>query len=374
MVRLTIVLASYASDATSRGVHPLTSGSIGNSGQSEAEDSRAHSYSYTTSATPRPMSFSSSSSGTETPRPETRVVSTMEDTFVPSTVPVTYSSLLSPPVTTRPLSQASREGTSAEVVHSTSMSSLGRVLSNSTEPVPLPDQDQNRSRSTSHKSSVISLTSDQGTQTLQPLASNSTPVRSRPVHPLAKTTVSPPQSKETSKLAKLAQARIHRTRPPTSPLQSETIATGEVLPTGVMSKRSSTVTTHITTTYQTLDSLTSYKPKSKLSMKVQGSQRSAAPTVAPEPEIQVEESAMFSAKPSAPRSLVGSATPSAFAALLLDNRIPTSSPPRPPQLPLGGRNASLASSAFTFDSPSPDDLVANARRGTALRQTNEVRR
>jgi hypothetical protein len=285
---------------------------------------------------------------------------------------MTQSTMFSPPPTSRALSQPGDLFPVQNTADtSLTMSSLGDVIT----PVPSPPPklaSPLKSEPSSHSSrvsSAISLTSQHDSVTSNQAQSYNTPIQVRPVNPVLNMSVTtPPQSKEvTSKLAKLAQARIHRQKPPSVSPHNDTVATGQKVPlAGVASKRSVTITTHITTTHQTLDSLTSPRHKSKLSMKALASQRAVASEPPPKPKFEApgKEASMFSSSRTETDSLLGSAGPSSFAALLLDKRVPMSSTPRQPQKSLIGTQT--RSSAFTFNSPSPDDIVADARRGTAL--------
>jgi hypothetical protein len=218
-----------------------------------------------------------------------------------------------------------------------------------------------------------------------------------------------------SKLALLAQAKVDASKAPRLPKAKTEYLTPIA--------NGSSVTTAITTSYQSLFSLTdpsrshvipkqhvvplsSVTPdsrQSKLAMKI----KKAAGKQRPEPEEDVSTplaSPMFSPEPSRTR-----ASPSAFASLLVDDVLTTPkgnetlhNPAKESRLgEKQGRPSALFSEdsvdfhesyrnrarkhrhlrspdfspplGFAFDSPSPDDIVFNARRGTSLGQTKDSR-
>ncbi|KAJ7162535.1 hypothetical protein C8R43DRAFT_880262 [Mycena crocata] len=224
---------------------------------------------------------------------------------------------------------------------------------------------------------------------------------------------SPPATRQLSKLALLAQAnkaarivKPGKTGPP--PLPEEHTEYLTPIANG------STVTTAITTSYQSLYSLTDpTRPpkttapfvvplpaptyvasppdtkKSKLAMKIKKAQEKNLPTSVP-PEVPPPSiPPMFLPKPTRTR-----ASPSAFASLLVDDTLPSEvsdadvrivkqkklkekqseeqprhrskrhPPTAVPHFP--GPNG------FAFDDPSPDDIVLNARRDTSLAQTRKT--
>ncbi|KAJ7638537.1 hypothetical protein FB45DRAFT_405216 [Roridomyces roridus] len=243
-----------------------------------------------------------------------------------------------------------------------------------------------------------------------------TPTFHRPSAPTpSKVPVMPSSSssspaRQPSKLALLAQAnKAARTaKPPqTTPLSGPPPLPEEHTEYLTPIANGSTVTTAITTSYQSLYSLTNPAPplkstapyvvplpasmsgdakKSKLAMKIKKAQEKQVPQpvvpAAPPPAVP----SMFLPKPSRTR-----ASPSAFASLLVDDASPSDSsdtetrevekqkqlkeklahkqrrskrhPAPVPHL--------FTPSGFKFDDPSPDDIVLNARRDTSLAHTKK---
>ncbi|KAJ7774209.1 hypothetical protein DFH07DRAFT_912701 [Mycena maculata] len=241
-----------------------------------------------------------------------------------------------------------------------------------------------------------------------------TPTLNRPSAPtpskaavMPSSSSSPPATRPPSKLALLAQAnKAARTvKPKTSgPPRLPEEHTEYLIPIA----NGSTVTTAITTSYQSLYSLTDPAPprkstspfvvplptptyvatpadakKSKLAMKIKKAQEKHQPQPvvpeAPPPSIPP----MFLPKPTRTR-----ASPSAFASLLVDDaladaearhlgkhkRAKEKSEPRHKSK----RNPPTAvpdlfpPTGSAFDGPSPDDIVLNARRDTSLAQTRKA--
>lgn len=253
-----------------------------------------------------------------------------------------------------------------------------------------------------------------------------TPTLNRPAAPtpskvpeMPSSSGSPPATRQPSKLALLAQANkaARGARPGMPVLPTRTghphlpeEHTEYLTPIA----NGSTVTTAITTSYQSLYSLTdpgrapktmapfvvplspptpvsnpTDAKKSKLAMKIKKAQekhqpRPAAPAVAP-PMIPP----MFLPKPTRTR-----APPSAFASLLVDDALSldvqntdvqhlAKKKLKEKDLDEKSRHRSRrhpstkvpdfsAPRAFAFDGPSPDDIVLNARRDTSLAQTRKA--
>jgi hypothetical protein len=211
------------------------------------------------------------------------------------------------------------------------------------------------------------------TQTQTGISASHTGVQSPDFSALNPTTPS-----KTSKLAQLAQARSQRNKLMTP---SKTEATGQQVPQGISSYSASSVTTHITTTHQSLASLaempSSAKATSKLARKAQNARMKRKEPVETEAQsfISVEEYPMFQAQRPVSTmysSVIRPAPPSPFASLLAEEGVITSSPPRVglnlrPKPPDNISTSSAFSRSFAFDVPSPDDIVQNARNRTALR-------
>lgn len=207
--------------------------------------------------------------------------------------------------------------------------------------------------------------------------------------------------KPMSKLAKLAQQKVTANKAPKLPPPK----TEYLVPTA----NGGTATTAITTSYQSFFSLTdpkrpSYTPKldvvpiatastaqpvrtSKLALKVKkaGERPAAKPAV--------EEHAETIATPVSPifQSTTRSrAPPSAFASVLMREDLVMYKPSKKSKMKesdrrnrteeLNARHTNetggivpnfVPSSGFAFDSPSPDDLVFNARRGTSLSKSGK---
>ena len=190
--------------------------------------------------------------------------------------------------------------------------------------------------------------------------------------------LNPTTPSKTSKLARLAQSRTQRSQLLTP---QKTEVTGQQVPQGISSYPASSVTTHITTSHQSLSSLaempSSSKGISKLARKAQSARNKRLEP--PEPETQtlisVQEYPMFQAQQVASTrysSIIRPAPPSPFAALLAEDEVETSSPPRNGwnlrrKAPDRISTSSTFSRSFAFDVPSPDDIVQNARNRTALR-------
>ncbi|KAF8211450.1 hypothetical protein K438DRAFT_1958558 [Mycena galopus ATCC 62051] len=221
---------------------------------------------------------------------------------------------------------------------------------------------------------------------------------------------SPPTTRQPSKLALLAQAnkaaRIAKQTPvPTNPPRLPEEHTEYLTPIA----NGPTVTTAITTSYQTLYSLTnpdrppaSTEPfvvplstsasatsaadakKSKLAMKIKKAQEKLQPApVAPEaPPPSIPP--IFLPKPTRTR-----AAPSAFASLLVDDvpddeatrlakqrKLKGKQPEEPRHRSKGKQPTRIPDfygpGGFAFDGPSPDDIVLNARRDTNLTQTRKA--
>jgi hypothetical protein len=129
--------------------------------------------------------------------------------------------------------------------------------------------------------------------------------------------------------------------------------------------------------------------KSKLAMKIKKAQEKHQPQpVAPEVQPPPSIPPMFLPKPTRTR-----AAPSAFASLLVDDvpEVPDAEARRvAKQRKLKGKQSEeeprrrskrkhptkipdlFVPSGFTFDGPSPDDIVLNARRDTSLSQTRKA--
>ncbi|KAJ7179425.1 hypothetical protein C8R46DRAFT_1211987 [Mycena filopes] len=228
---------------------------------------------------------------------------------------------------------------------------------------------------------------------------------------------SPPTARQPSKLALLAQAnkaaRIAKPQTPTwsPPPRLPEERTEYLTPIA----NGSTVTTAITTSYQSLYSLTDAgRPsvssipyvvplptpasvgsgdakKSKLAMKIKKAQEKQQPSpVAPEAPPPPPIPPMFLPKANRTR-----ASPSAFASLLVDDAMPSGTADaearRSAQLKkLKGKEPAarhahrsqrnhptqvpdlFEAGGFAFDGPSPDDIVLNARRDTSLAQSRKV--
>ncbi|KXN87962.1 HBS1-like protein [Leucoagaricus sp. SymC.cos] len=212
-------------------------------------------------------------------------------------------------------------------------------------------------------------------------------------------------AKPKSKLALLAQQKISATKAPKLPAPK----TEYLVPTA----NGATATTAITTSYQSLFTLTdpkrpAYIPKlevaplptgqvvtgthatktSKLAMKVKrANEKSAVKTPAEEPE----ETLTTSLSPIFQDTSRSRASPSAFASVLARDDLMLFKPSRRSKDELERQSGSeepisrkshvrksetivpslTPPSAFAFDSPSPDDIVFNARRGTSLAQERE---
>ncbi|KAF7301550.1 HBS1-N domain-containing protein [Mycena indigotica] len=240
---------------------------------------------------------------------------------------------------------------------------------------------------------------DSRTPTPTPTPSRPTPAPSRPSAPTPSKVPDKPasvsSSRPTSKLAQLAQAnKVSRNPTPeivSGPPRLPPERTQYLTPVA----NGPTVTTAITTSYQSLYSLTNPNrsdsgrlvvvplpsgpsstagepKKSKLAMKIKKAQEKPPPqaTVAEPPPPPVPS--MF-LPVTATRTR---ASPSAFATLLLDDasvahsedgprrRSRQVTPTKIPDL--------FASSGSAFDGPSPDDIVMNARRDTSLGQTKST--
>ncbi|KAF9452147.1 hypothetical protein P691DRAFT_256246 [Macrolepiota fuliginosa MF-IS2] len=213
-------------------------------------------------------------------------------------------------------------------------------------------------------------------------------------------------AKPMSKLAMLAQQKVSANKAPKLPAPK----TEYLVPTA----NGPTATTAITTSYQSLFSLTdpkrpAFMPKldvvplstpsagqqvktSKLAMKVKKANEKPAAKV---PIDEVEETTTAPLSPIFQTTSRSPASPSAFASVLVhenlmlfkprkknkekssdrksgngESEAKLSSRPRKSQAIV----ASLAPpSAFTFDSPSPDDIVFSARRGTSLSQSKHAK-
>ncbi|KAH7916814.1 HBS1 N-terminus-domain-containing protein [Hygrophoropsis aurantiaca] len=286
---------------------------------------------------------------------------------------------------------------------SSSMSShVRRAIQTAME---LEDHDR-KGRSNGGSKSVSSTSST--TSTVKPPAPRSPP----PHDSVAPVTSPRPQSK----LALLAQAKadaIIKAKPPSSPPRELPQPHTKYL---TPIANGSTVTTAITTSYQSLHSLSTPSKQevvplvplasnearqSKLAMKIKKSQEkpSSQSSTAEEDMSALPVSPMFLPKASRSR-----ASPSAFASLLIDDPLTFVDPKDGHKEPKYGREelklmemyqASLSNSSrqshssdtgarskrhrskpvppvsgpphgFAFDSPSPDDVVFNARRGTSL--------
>lgn len=247
-----------------------------------------------------------------------------------------------------------------------------------------------------------------------------TPTPSRPVAAVSKSAMpSFPESQLTrppSKLLLLAQAKAEASKAPRLPKRTTEYLTPIA--------NGSTVTTAITTSYQSLYSLTdpsrsqvipkqyvvplshvagpSDAKRSKLAMKIK--KANEIQYTRPEEEEVVVPSAppIFYPKPSRVR-----ASPSAFASLLIDDILTTSQDKDkrgavhfeakvPRRREESDRTSALSGedsheshgnrtrrlkhtktpdisppNGFAFDSPSPDDIIFNARRGTSLGQRQD---
>lgn len=210
-------------------------------------------------------------------------------------------------------------------------------------------------------------------------------------------------TKSLSKLALLAQQKISASKAPKLPASK----TEYFVPTA----NGATATTAITTSYQSLFTLTDPKrpafipkldvtplpsatttqvqSKSKLAMKVR--KNGEKPMVKTPPEL--EEPFVTSLSPIFESVSHSRALPSAFASVLVrddDSLLCEPSQRIKSERRNGGggigsgppsharkRDAIVSSltspSTFTFDSPSPDDIVFNARRGTSLSQSKHIK-
>lgn len=205
--------------------------------------------------------------------------------------------------------------------------------------------------------------------------------------------------KPISKLAKLAQQKVSANKAPKLPPPK----TEYLVPTA----NGGTATTAITTSYQSFFSLTdpkrpSYTPKldvvpianasaaqpartSKLALKVKKAGEKPAAKSAAEESVQTTVTPVSPIFQPTTRS---HAPPSAFASVLVREDLVMYKPSRrskertsdwtnlsdEPQARHTAEHEAIVpnlvpSSGFAFDSPSPDDLVLNARRGTSLAQT-----
>ncbi|KAF9076501.1 hypothetical protein BDP27DRAFT_1313440 [Rhodocollybia butyracea] len=268
---------------------------------------------------------------------------------------------------------------------------------------------------------------------------------SRPAAPSPTTSGAPPNNTQSarapSKLALLAQAKAQKADMQKAISKTRKPALNQLPPehTEYLTPiaNGSSVTTAITTSYQTLYSLTDptrphvteapfvvplpaqkyissstanpsptvTKPPSKLAMKIKKAQeKSVTPSQTTAPE---EEPPVISVPPIfLPKSTGSSASPSAFASVLVDDDLMINSPQvnagtsqrsrkgkEKATSELEGRSSTNGSngsgmerqysshrqkriaptlgtptsaSSFAFDGPSPDDIVFNARRGTSL--------
>jgi len=257
-----------------------------------------------------------------------------------------------------------------------------------------------------------------------------TPTPSRPAAPTPSKTAempssseSPPTARPPSKLALLAQAKAEAYKGPWMPKpkspkvalpRSDRLLLGEHTEYLTPIANGSSVTTAITTSYQTLYSLTdpsrpptipaqyvvplpspddighSFSPneskRSKLAMKIKKAHEKHHSEPTPiEAHVSPSVPPLFLPKPTRTR-----ASPSAFASLLFDDLLTYSEVKdrsRDARRKSKGKNKEKASKAFGdpgspisdeaegkpkhafgFDVPSPDDIVFNARRGTTLAQ------
>ncbi|KAJ7122749.1 hypothetical protein C8R44DRAFT_153209 [Mycena epipterygia] len=246
-----------------------------------------------------------------------------------------------------------------------------------------------------------------------------TPTLNRPSAPtpskvpeMPSSSSSPPTARQPSKLALLAQANkaARIVKPKTSAWTGPPRLPEEHTEYLTPIANGSTVTTAITTSYQSLYSLTdparppmSAVPfvvplptptygtttpadtkKSKLAMKIKKAQEKH------QPQPVVPEVALPSIPPMfLPKQTLARASPSAFASLLVDDaplpdteirRTPKQKRPKERQTEQSRhrskRNPPIPDfsgpSGFAFDGPSPDDIVLNARRDTSLAQTRKA--
>lgn len=209
-------------------------------------------------------------------------------------------------------------------------------------------------------------------------------------------------AKSLSKLALLAQQKISASKAPKLPAPK----TEYLVPTA----NGATATTAITTSYQSLFTLTDPKRpafipkldvtplpsatttqaqnKSKLAMKVR--KNGDKPTL--KTPLEFEEPSATSLSPIFGSISHSRALPSAFASVLVrDDPLPFESSRRSSSQRQNGNRGSgsgpasharkrdvivsslIPPSAFAFDSPSPDDIVFSARRGTSLAQSKHIK-
>lgn len=211
-------------------------------------------------------------------------------------------------------------------------------------------------------------------------------------------------AKPMSKLAMLAQQKVSASKAPKLPAPK----TEYLVPTA----NGPTATTAITTSYQSLFTLTDPKrppfiPKldvvplpattavqqtksSKLAMKVKKAGEKQTIKVPPE---ELEETTTDPLSPIFQPPSRSRASPSAFASVLVHEDLVLFKPqrknkesstdrkngngePRTRESSRPGKSQRIVASlsppsAFAFDSPSPDDIVFNARRGTSLAQSKQ---
>lgn len=242
-------------------------------------------------------------------------------------------------------------------------------------------------------------------RTPSPLASVPQAPVQVPTQPLGESKSDASPGKPMSKLAKLAQQKVSANKAPKLPAPK----TEYLVPTA----NGGTATTAITTSYQSLFSLTDPKrppfmPKldvvpipatstvqqaktSKLAMKIK---KAGERPVIQVPVEEPEEETSVSISPIFQPTVRSRASPSAFASVLMHEDLVMFKPSKRSKdessrrSPPGEQEAKQSSrrkkgeaivssfrppSAFAFDSPSPDDIVFNARRGTSLAQSKSLK-
>ena len=268
-------------------------------------------------------------------------------------------------------------------------------------------------RSVTPTNNTISPVNDP-TESVPTIPSPSTPTAPEPRLPVS--TASQPSGRRPSKLALLAKAKAQTHQGPRTPKPKTPVVTaysGSNLPpprTEYLTPIANgpTATTAITTSYQSLYSLTSpmsppssgghflpltplAEPKlSKLALKIKKGQEGSSPVYSAieDPLVSPTSLPIFLPKATHPRAL-----PSAFASLLIDDRLmnpedeltskyhdkkkgkmKTVGESRPSAQAKEkskhkhhtSTTPHLRSNDFSFDVPSPDDIVFHARRGTSM--------
>ncbi|KZT39633.1 hypothetical protein SISSUDRAFT_623283 [Sistotremastrum suecicum HHB10207 ss-3] len=182
-------------------------------------------------------------------------------------------------------------------------------------------------------------------------------------------------TRPSSKLANLAQVRVHREQPPKVSSHSRTVMTNEKIPATTGNNRSLTVTTAITTTFQTPQSIVGLGPsgpkpvgRSKLAQRVRQAQLRPGGAEATAAEVAAKEEQHHPLFPRSVGNVSHRGSPSPFGELLIHETSSLTSKPSATR-GLDGRNSPivpLSTRQFAFDVPSPDDLVLRARAGTSM--------